>query len=263
LQKLISPLRLRVLISFLIICCYINTSAQLVVKGIVYDSTKINLVEGVQVESKSGKKVVTDSLGKYSIEVMDNDSLFFSFRNKTTPGYAVKKIIDPNNFDIRIHIKVKGKYTTLQEVIVRGKSYKEDSIENRERYAKAFNYRRGHVGSSVTPGGGVGLDINDLINLFRFRRNKQLKAFRNRLEREEKERYVNYRFNKTLVTRITNLKSTALDSFMVKYRPDYEFVKYCDDVLMNEYIIRAWYHFKQENNMYIAPKKPGQLPPLY
>lgn len=223
-----------------------NSKAQFIVSGTVYDSSKINLVEGVQVQNLSGVKVFTDSLGKYSLQVFDNDSLFFTYKNKSTPKYAVNTIPDINHFDIKIHLKVKGKYTTLTEVIVQGKNYRLDSIENRERYAKAFNFRSGHVGSSVSPTGGVGLDINDLINLFRFRRNKQLKAFRNRLEREEKERYVNYKFNKTLVSRITNLKKPDLDTFMVRYRPDYEFAREADELIMNQYIINAWYHYKME-----------------
>ncbi len=237
---------LRLLISF-IFCCTLFTKsskAQLIVSGTVYDSSKINLVEGVLVQNLSGSKTYTDSLGKYSLQVAENDSLFFTYKNKSTSKYAVTTIPDPNHFDIKIHVRVKGKYTTLSEVIVQGKSYRQDSIENREKYAKAFNFRPGHVGSSVSPTGGVGLDINDLINLFRFRRNKQLKAFRNRLEREEKERYVNYKFNRTLVSRITNLKKPDLDTFMVRYRPDYEFIQLCDELTLNQYIINAWYHYK-------------------
>jgi hypothetical protein len=249
-------LALRLFIPF-IVCCILfvqNGVAQFTVSGTVYDSSKVNLVEGVLVQNLSGAKTFTDSLGKYSLQVAENDSLFFTYRNKSTPKYAVSTIPDINHFDIKIHLKVKGKYTTLSEVIVQSKSYRQDSIENRERYAKAFNFRPGHVGSSVSPTGGVGLDINDLINLFRFRRNKQLKAFRNRLEREEKERYVNYKFNKTLVSRITNLKKPDLDTFMIRYRPDYEFIQLCDELTLNQYIINAWYHYKMEM---LKPRLPN------
>jgi hypothetical protein len=226
--------------------CASKNFAQFILTGTVYDSTRINFVEGVRVESNAGKFTYTDSMGKYNLQVTEADSVVFTFRNKPTQKFAVKTIPNPTNFDIWIHVKVKGKFTTLKEVIVRANSYRQDSVENRRQYEDVFNYRTGKVGTSIVPGGGVGFDINDLINLFRFRRNKQLKAFRNRLELEEKERYVNYRFNKTLVTRITGLKSAALDTFMVRYRPDYEFVQLSDELSFNEYIINAWYHYKME-----------------
>jgi hypothetical protein len=234
--------------------------AQFSVSGTVYDSTKLNLVEGVKVQTTKGVIAFTDTLGKYTLPIVDiKDSIFFTYKNKSTPKYPVQTINDPNQFNIQLHLKVKGKYTTLQEVVVKGNSYKQDSIENRERYAKAFKHRSGHVGSSVSPTGGVGLDINDLINLFRFRRNKQLKAFRNRLEREEREKYVNYRFNKTLVTRITALKGDSLNTYMIRYRPDYEFTSLCDEIAMNEYIILAWYHFTKQKPTTFPLYKKGEL----
>jgi hypothetical protein len=238
--------RLHIIILLCFIGCVNQTFAQFNLTGTVYDSTKINYVEGVRVETNTGKFTYTDSVGKYGLRVNETDSVVFTFRNKPTQKFAVKTIPNPNVFDIWIHVKVKGKYTTLKEVIVRANSYRQDSIENRRQYDDVFNHRNGKVGTSIVPGGGVGIDINDLINLFRFRRNKQLKAFRNRLELEEKERYINYRFNKTLVTRITGLKNAELDTFMVKYRPDYEFVQLSDELSFNEYIINAWYHYKME-----------------
>ncbi len=238
-------LHLRIFILLCLIFCGSKSFAQFNLTGTVYDSTKINYVEGVKVESTTGAITYTDSIGKYSIRVTEADSVVFTFRNKPTKKFAVQAIPDPTNFNIWINVKVKSKFTTLKEVIVKANSYRQDSIENRNRYQDVFNHKSGKVGTSIVQG-GVGLDINDLINLFRFRRNKQLKAFRNRLEIEEKERYINYRFNKTLVTRITNLKSAALDTFMVRYRPDYEFVQLSDELSFNQYILNAWYHYKME-----------------
>jgi hypothetical protein len=66
-----------------------------------------------------------------------------------------------------------------------------------------------------------------------------MEHFRARLEREERDKYIDHRFNKALVKRITNLTSPMLDSFMVEYRPtyetlqsfetDYEYYKYIKD----------------------------------
>ena len=90
----------------------------------------------------------------------------------------------------------------------------------------------------------AGVDINELINIFRFKRNKRLKAFQNRLETQEQEKYVNYRFNKIFVKRITNLSDELLDNFLIIYRPSYEFITSIDEVGFNQYVLNASYDYK-------------------
>jgi hypothetical protein len=46
---------------------------------------------------------------------------------------------------------------------------------------------------------GVGFDIDEIINMFRVRRNKSMLAFKERLLNEEREKAVDHRFNKALV----------------------------------------------------------------
>ena len=96
------------------------------------------------------------------------------------------------------------------------------------------------------------------FNIFRFKRNKRLKAFQNRLEVQEQEKYVSYRFNKITVSRITGLKSPQLDSLLVWYRPSYEFAAASDEINFNQYVLNAYYQFKKWG--FVDPaKKPGDL----
>lgn len=220
--------------------------AQFILSGQVFDSSRINPVEGVRVISTSGLFTVTDSIGRYSLRVMNSDSVTFFYRNKPTLKFAVSTIPDPSHFNISLFITLKGKYRTLKEVIVYGKSYRQDSIENREKYADVFDYRKPGIRAGVSPDGVAGADVNEIINLFRFKRNKRLRAFQLRLESQEKEKYVNYRFNKTHVKRITGLEGAHLDNFMLRYRPDYEFVMNADEFLLNQYILNASYRYKTD-----------------
>ena len=71
----------------------------------------------------------------------------------------------------------------------------------------------------------LNLPMDEFINIFRFKRNKRLKFMQNRLLEQEQETYINYRFNKVLVKRITHLEGKDLDTFMARYRPDFEFTK--------------------------------------
>lgn len=224
-----------------------SASAQLTISGTVYDSSKTIQVKGVTVKSTSGIVTVTDSLGHYDIGASDKDSLTFVYNNKPTARFAVRQIENIGSFDISLHIRVAEKFRTLKEVRVFSKSFKEDSIANRNEYAKIFNYQRPGIKTSVSEySGGGGLDLDEFINIFRFKRNKRLKYMQNRLLEQEQETYINYRFNKTLVKRITRLEGNNLDTFMIRYRPDFEFTQNTSAVNFYQYILNASYQFKIE-----------------
>jgi hypothetical protein len=225
--------------------CSITLHAQITISGTVLDKSKVNRVENVRVLSTGGMFTTTDSMGRYSIQVKPGDSLYFVYKNKPTQSFPVNTIANQQQFDISIHLNLESKYSVLKEVIVYSKSYRQDSIENRQTYADVFQYQRPGLSTSIVPGGGVGADANELINVFRFRRNKRLKAFQQRLELQEQEKYIDYRFNKLTIGRITGLSGIGLDSFLVWYRPSYEFTQMSSEIAFTQYILNASYQFRK------------------
>jgi len=189
-------------------------------------------VELVTVLSTSGRGTVTNANGEYEIEVSEKDSIWFSYLNKPTVKFPVLKILNPLRFDISLQINI----PVLKEVKIRPRNYRQDSIQNREDYAKIFNYRKPGL-SAVTPqyGAAAGFDLDEIINVFRFKRNRALQSFQNRLIVQEQDKFVDHRFNKGLVRRLTSLTDQALDSFMQIYRPTYEFA-----LLTGEYEFQKW-----------------------
>jgi hypothetical protein len=237
---------LRIIFTFLPFCFFYTTVfSQITVKGTVLDKGKLNYVESVMVMSTGGKIAITDSLGHYVIKTKSGDSLYFVYNNKPTQKFPVNTIANTEQFDISIHLNIKSNFTILKKVVVFSKSYKRDSLENRENYGEVFSYHKPRIETSITPGGGVGMDANELINMFRFKRNKRLQKFQERLEADEQEKYVNYRFNKTFVRRITQLKGASLDSFLIWYRPSYLFASTSNDVVFNQYVLNAFYHYQK------------------
>src|SRR5690606_37757345 len=136
------------------------------VSGRVYDMSQSNPLEAVSVESSSGGFTITDSLGRFSIIVNETDSIWFPYLQKPTPKYPVNTITNSSNFEIALHINM----VQLKEVRIVPKNYSLDSIQNRKEYADAINYKKPGIGSALdlSPGGGVGLDINQLIEMFQF-----------------------------------------------------------------------------------------------
>lgn len=208
--------------------------------GTVYDSTRNFPLEAVSVLTASGRGTMTDADGRYSIEVTEKDSIWFSYLNKPTVKFPVLKINTPLQFDISLQVNV----PVLKEVKIRQRNYRQDSVQNRQDYAKVFNYEKPKLRPSVTSS-GVGFDLNEIINMFRFRRNKSMAAFKERLLQQEQEKFVDHRFSKALVRRLTLLDSTALDSFMRVFRPPYVFVKFASDYDFQEYIKIAFSRFQQ------------------
>ncbi len=236
---------MRFLLVILLLYVYLLAGAQLTVRGTVYDISAKNLVEDVRVVSTGGMFAITDSMGRYAIPVNTIDSLSFVYNNKPTQKFSVAEISNPDQFDISLHIPVQSRFTILKEVKVYSHSYRQDSIENRQAYAEVFDYRKPGIHSSLSPSGVAGADLGELINIFRFRRNRQLNAFQKRLEAQEQDKYVDYRFSRAFVKRVTGLSPPALDSFITIYRPTYEFVRTSTLVTFNQYVLDAAYRFKR------------------
>ena len=237
--------KIQVLLLFFI-AVFNQLPAQLIVSGTVFDSSRKNYVEHVRIESSSGNYTRTDSMGRYKISVTEKDSLTFIYQNKPTQKFVVKDIPNLTQFDISLGVTVKGGYRTLKEVLIFARSYRQDSIENRQNYADVYNYRNPTIRTSISPSGAVGADVNEIINMFRFKRNKRLRLFQARLEQQEQDYFVSYRFNKNFVRRITQLQGAELDTFMVRYVPTYEFASTADEVTFNKYVLNSSYAFKIE-----------------
>lgn len=213
-------------------CCF----GQVTVSGTVWDLSRTRAVEGVSVMSTSGNGTVTNELGRYTLVVSEKDSIYFSYLTKPTMKFPVSTIQNLRAFDISIHVQT----VMLPEVRVMPPNYKYDSTQNRLDYAKAFNFKKPGLGITTGPmgsgGAGVGLDLDELINVFRFRRNKSMLGFQKRLLQEEEDKFVDHRYTKTLVRKITGLKGDELTRFMRVSRPSYEFTKLASDYEFLSYI---------------------------
>jgi hypothetical protein len=224
-------------------------TGQIIISGTVYDSTKLYIVPGVIIKSTGGGSTITDSLGAYHINTDEKDSISFYYANKPTQKFPVKSISNYNDFDISLQVRVFEKYKLLKEVKIFTKNYRQDSSENRLSYSKIFDYQKPGLHSTYTPGSPPGLDIDELINIFRFRRNKMNLVFQKRLIEEEQDKYVNYKFNNTLIKRVTGLSGVLLDKYKLLYTPSYEFLIIATELEFYEYILNTASQFKKKEGI--------------
>ena len=231
---------LRLLFIILIINASLPANGQIWLTGKVYDSTRMVTIPAVKVTTKKGVITYTDSIGRYGISVEKDDSVSFTYRGKSTNYFPVKQINYPAGFDVSLQIVVQDRYQTLREVVVVGKSYRQDSLENRERYRKIFEFESS--GLQITSSGY--LDPNSLIGAFKFRKNKVMRSFQNRLVIEEQQKFIDSRFTKNLVRQITGLNDRDLERFMKLWRPPYELVAFSEEYQYHQYILDASRYFK-------------------
>lgn len=214
----------------------------------MYDRFSKQPVQLVTVQSSNGRAALSDTLGRYNIVVSEKDSVWFSYLGKQTMKYPVDTIDNTSNFEIALYIDA----AWLPEVKVRTSSYKLDSLQNRADYAKYFNFKKpglkavsaspsAYVPGSVT----VGLDLDEIINMFRFRRNRQILSLQERLIQQEHDKYINHRFTKYFVTQLTKLTGEKLDRFMEQYRPAYEMLLMMNDIELGEYIQACYKQYLQ------------------
>lgn len=218
------------------------------ISGVVYDISGRRPVEAVMVNSNSNVST-TDSLGRYIIVLKAKDSIWFSLFGKSTPKFPIDTITDPHNFNVMIHVMGYD----LPEVRVRNSNYRFDSIQNRNDYAKFFNYQAPGIKLSNNqqlfgPAGmTIGFDLNELVNMFRFHRNRNLQFLQNRLLAQEQEKYVNSRFTKRFVQKLTRLEGDALIKFMNYSRPTYEMLGLLNELELGVYIQKRFAAFQNDN----------------
>ena len=99
--------------------------------------------------------------------------------------------------------------------------YRLDSLANRQQYDRIFNFERNDIGMPAS-GAGVGITSEAIFNA---KKSRQAEALQQRLKEDEEYNYVSHRFTKALVSKLGQLESPALDTFMRYYRPDYSLLK--------------------------------------
>ena len=86
-----------------------------------------------------------------------------------------------------------------------------------------------------------------------------MENFQERLLREEAEKYIDHRFSRALIIKLTQLRGAELDSFIKYYRPTLEFTESTTDYEFQEYIKRAYLHYKRYRNLLGDMRKEDPL----
>ena len=193
------------------------------VSGIVTDKATNQAVSGAMI-SIGNSKTMTNQTGRFEIALAHGDSIkVVHFAYKTYIA-AIRKT------QTLILVQLEPKVTALNEVTVHAtRDFKQDSIANRLNFAKQFNYTGPKVMDAFTGNSDNRqpfelISVNPLLLVAALTKKSSPEyKFKQKLIGDEHEQYVDEKFNRGIVSTITGLQGDTLSTFLVSYRPTYEF----------------------------------------
>lgn len=199
----------------------VSMAQRMEVKGLLKDSTTQQPIGFANITNlNTGKTVITNNSGLFTISIAENDILSFSFvgYHFDTLYYTRKYFTEP-----LLVLTLKPLVNSLQDVVVRSKGYTPyqlDSMERRKEFLSNVGSEKMNAVSESNSGAGIAL------NLDRF--SKREKTKRNAytfFDNNEKEEYINYRFNNAFVKTYTGLQADSLQLFMQQFRPSFDWLR--------------------------------------
>jgi len=230
--------------------CFCAYAQERVVDGIVFDKgTNGRIAEVNILNTHTGKSAYNNLKAEYHIAATIGDVLIF-----TKDNYFSDTIKIANYNSLAVYLKRSA--IQLQEVKVKSIIINpEDKLAATKRdYTKLYGVLDDKDILSVSPGSGAGISIDALYNMFS-REGRNAEKLRQTIQSDYYQDVIDYRFNRTLVVRITGLKEPQLTEFMQRYRPGYYFV-----VAASEYDFIA--SIKANYRRYLRRPKAYTLQPL-
>ncbi|MBK0379980.1 hypothetical protein [Mucilaginibacter segetis] len=204
---------------FFLISSFSVFGQQKEIDGIVFNKESEARVAKVNIlNTNTGKSVYNNFKGEFKIDVSPGDKLIFS-----SADYKADTIILKNYSPLAVY---------MQPLVIQLKQVdifdtKISPQKKLEATKKAYNKIYGSLGDrdllSVSPGAGVGINIDALYNIFS-KSGRNARHLQEVIEADYKQSIIDFRFNKSFVGRVTGLHDPDLSDFMAKYRPGYYFV---------------------------------------
>jgi len=194
---------------------------QQIIWGYLRDSISNEPIELASITNTNKKKtVVSNSKGLFKIEISKNDILSIS-----AVGYHYDTVLFAGLIAAAdtLQLYLIPISRNLNNVTVQNSGtsqYTLDSLERSREFKEAMVSPPVKAVELSNSGAGFGISLNRLSSREKSKR-KATELFNN----SEKEAYINYRFSAEIVTKYSGLKNEALQSFVQRYRPSYEWLR--------------------------------------
>ena len=201
-----------------------------------------DLLMYVSVQNRTRMKFnVSDIGGNFRIAAEQGDTVLFTSAGYKADTVIVSAYMLAEPFDIYMEPHV----VTLAAVHVGSLSnYQMDSLERWKDYDWLAPKSKIKLTDKERHGDGVGISFSPQFKTDEDRQKARLKK---RLDQEEEEFFIDFRFSKEYVTRLTHFKGDTLQLFMKQYRPSYDFCRDASSQDMLLYVNDNMKKFKKED----------------
>lgn len=209
------------------------------VDGIVADLDTRNRINRVKITNlTTGLSLFNSTKGEFKIPAKSGDKV-----TAYAEGYYQDTLVYKGQSALVFYLKRMA--IPLQEVLVK------DSLESaRKRYEETkrqFNSltRIGNNKDLLSVGSsGAGLSIDAIWSAFS-KEGKNARRLMDIMERDYINNFIDEKFNRRLVSKVTGLTGDQLEVFMIKYRPSYYFVYGASEYDLVSYIQTAYSKFQK------------------
>ena len=195
--------------------------AQHFVTGKILRAESQEFLVSVSIQNKTQHRFdLSDERGAYRIQAATSDVIIISHVGYRADTLVVDSAMLSGNYDIFLEPRA----STLQAVRVGALSnYQLDSTARRQEYSWLYDRGKQPAFEHNRTGDGVGINMN----IFRHTTgaDKDRELLLKRIVREEEEYYIDFRYSRDYVSRLTHLKGDSLQAFMEHYRPTYDYCR--------------------------------------
>jgi len=196
--------------------------AQQKLSGKIIKKASAEVLTGVTIVNLHGRRYTTsDSAGSFAISASPGDTVIFSSAGYLSDTAFVASYMFSENYLVPLTPNI----TALPAFdVMEMDKYREDSVKRREEYAWLLNAKHPvKLMNEKRANDQPGLNFSPLG--YFSKREKQKRRLKRRLQQEEEDYYVDYKFSPARVGLVTGLKGDSLRTFMLRYRPGYEFCR--------------------------------------
>lgn len=221
----------------LLLICYIPfvSTAQTITGEVIDIETRKPIAEVSIQNIHTSNTITTNKEGRFDINATNGQLLEFK-----KAGYKITHVRIPQG-TIPPYFKIIMEHFWAPQVYVTGQDWKHDSTLEYNLYKHELEVPK-----------MTGLDMIQHPFSAMDPRNQQVWAFQSAYTATQNEKYVDYTFNKPLVTKLTGLEGDSLNAYMRRYRPSYEQLRG-----MSEY--NFYTYIRKTVSQYRHRQSPGRL----
>lgn len=193
------------------------------VRGQITDPIKKLTLYPATVRNKStNAKVFSDNGGYYRINARKGDLIIVSFIGYVSDSFTVANYAGTEAHDVRL--REQERFLPGVEVSGKWNPYQLDSISRAEEF-KPFleTENRSLVDKSKRGQGGFGLVFSPFSRYSQ--KEKDLRKFKKLYDEYDKQSYIEYRYSKAFVSRVTGFTGDSLLQFVYKYTPSHDLLR--------------------------------------